>query len=110
MVLLTSELNGKGFHSSSLVCDVLYSFNSPLVTIVHGFYESYSGCELHPPVVFLSLKPLLIETVHILHSGQQTRWVGLDQYKDQHRHEVISGWNGLLIGQTQQVHDGGGTA
>lgn len=78
-----------------------------LLAVIDSFDEFHGCRELHPPVRLLSGQAVGIETADVLHSGQQARGVCLYEDKDQNRNKIICPRYRILIGQTEQVHDGG---
>lgn len=77
------------------------------LSVVDSFNKFHCCCELHPPIGLLSRQTAGIEATDILDSGQQAGWICLYQHKYQNRDKVICSRDGVLIGQTQEVHDGG---
>lgn len=75
--------------------------------VIDGFNELHRCRELHPPVGLLSRQTAGIKATDILDSGQQTGGICLYQHKYQNGDEVICSRDGVLIGQTQEVHDRG---
>lgn len=78
--------------------------------VVHVFDELDRWTELYPPVLLLSPDPVTIETLYVLNGGQQTGRVCLDDHKDDNRDKIVSSGHRFLVGHTEEVHDGGGTA
>lgn len=78
-----------------------------LLAVIDSFDELHGCRELHPPVGLLSRQTVGIETADVLHGGQQARGVCLYENKDQNRNKIISPRHGVLVGQAEQVHDGG---
>ena len=57
----------------------------------------------------------MIHKTGLLSFDYYRRWVSkfspyLDEYEDEHRHEVVGGGHRLVRRHTEQVHDGGGAA
>lgn len=77
------------------------------LSVIDGFNEFHCCCELHPPIGLLSRQAAGIKAADILNSRQQTGWICLYQHKHQHGDKVIRSWDGVLVGQAQQVHDRG---
>lgn len=77
------------------------------LSVIDSFNEFHGCCELHPPIGLLSRQAAGVEATDILNSGQQAGRICLYQHKYQNGDKVIRSWDGVLIGQAQEVHDGG---
>lgn len=75
--------------------------------VINRFNEFHRCRELHPPVGLLSRQTAGIKATDILDGRQQTGWICLYQHKYQNRDKVVCSGDGVLIGQTQEVHDRG---